>query len=232
MRTAEQVMTTGLLTLLPDMPVAQAAQMLADRGVSGAPVLDAEGRLAGMLTEGDLIRRLAATEDRPRSWFLGLFASAPAQAQHYTRSHGRRVRDVMTSSVETVSPDTPISQVATILERRGVRRVPVVAGSGKLLGIVSRADLLKESLAEPALAGTAPTDVEITRRLSAAMREQPWIDTYFLFPEVRNGVVTFHGFCRSGEVQRALRVMAEGIPGVREVQMRTDPTPAYLIATP
>jgi len=89
---AADIMTTSLLTLTPDMPVAQAAAMLAARGVSGAPVLDADGTLLGMLTEGDLIRRLAATTDKPRSWFLGLFASAPAQAAQQKRGNPANCR--------------------------------------------------------------------------------------------------------------------------------------------
>jgi CBS domain-containing protein len=228
---AVDIMTTNLLTLGPDLPVGRAARMLAERGVSGAPVLDADSRLLGMLTEGDLIRRLAAETDRPRSWFLGLFSSAPAQAEHYARSHGRRVRDVMTTEVESVTEDTPVAEVAALLERRSIRRVPVLR-DGRLVGIVSRADLLKVSLAEPPAAGQAASDQEIARALSQAMREQPWVDVYFIFPEVREGVVTFHGFCRSEEVQRGLRVLAEGIPGVREVRVATEPMPLPMIGTP
>jgi CBS domain-containing protein len=224
---AADVMTTRLLTLTPDLPVAAAARMLAERGISGAPVVDAEGRLVGVLTEGDLIRRLAVATDKPRSWFLGLFASATAQADHYARSHGRRVRDVMTAAVESVAEDTPIAEVAALLERRGIRRVPVLR-DGRLVGLVSRADLLKVSLEEPAQAGSA-TDATIRRDLARALQDQPWVDAYFVFPEVKDGVVTLHGFCRSEAVKRGLRVLAEGIPGVREVRVETDPTPPMLI---
>jgi CBS domain-containing protein len=230
---AADVMTTNLLTLTPDMSVGQAARMLAERGVSGAPVLDADGMLLGILTEGDLIRRLAAATDKPRSWFLSLFGSAPAQAEHYARSHGRRVRDVMTTTIESVTETSPIAEVAAILERRGIRRVPVLR-DGKLVGLVSRADLLKVSLADPTAASGAgsQSDATIAKVLLKSMREQAWIDAYFIFPEVREGVVTFHGFCRSEEVQRALRVLAEGIPGVREVRLDTAPTPRFLLGTP
>ncbi len=228
MRVAD-IMTTNLLTLSPDLPVGRVAQMLAGRGVSGAPVLDAEGRLLGMLTEGDLIRRLAAETDRPRSWFLGMFGSAPAQAAHYARSHGRRARDVMTTAVESVTEDTPVAEAAALLERHGIRRLPVLR-DGRLVGIVSRADLLKVSLAEPpgAEAGAA-SDAAITRAVTQAMRQQPWIDAYFIFPEVRDGVVNFSGYCRSDEVERGLRVLAEGITGVRGVTFDMRPTPRFIL---
>lgn len=226
---AKNIMTTNLLTLTPDLPVGVAARMLAERGVSGAPVLDGSGRLLGILTEGDLIRRLAAEKDKPRSFFFGLFSSAPAQADHYARSHGRKVRDVMTTDIAGVAEDTPVAEVAKLLEARGIRRAPVLR-DGKLLGIVSRADLLKVSLAEPPAAGAqAASDQEIARALSRAMRDQPWIDAYFIFPEVRDGVVTVHGYCRSEEVQRGIRVLAEGIPGVREVRVATEAAPIPVV---
>ncbi len=229
---AADIMTSSLLTLTPEMSVGQAAEMLAARGVSGAPVLDAEGRLLGMLTEGDLIRRLAAARDEPISWFLGLFAAAPAQADHYARSHGRRVRDIMTTGVETVTEATPVAEVAALLERRRIRRVPVMR-QDRMVGVVSRADLVRKSLSEPPASGSEDaTDREIASALRRAMREQPWIDAYWVFPQVRDGVVTFNGFCRSEEVQRGLRVLAEAIPGVREVKVATAPTPRFRIGTP
>lgn len=230
---AADIMTTGLLTLAPDMSIAQAARMLAARGISGAPVLDAAGGLVGILTEGDLLRRLAAPTDAPRSWLRDFFSAAPTRAAEFARTHGRRVRDVMTTEVESVAEDTPVAEVAALLERRGIRRVPVVR-EGRLVGLVSRADLLKTVLAEPtpAAAGAAISDAAIARVLTRAMREQPWVDAYFVFPEVREGVVTFHGFCRSEEVQRGLRVLAEGIEGVREVRLDLAPPPPFLLGAP
>jgi CBS domain-containing protein len=230
---AADIMTTTLLTLSPDLSVGQAARMIAARGVSGAPVLDGDGRLVGMLTEGDLIRRLAAPTDQPQSWLSGLLGAAPAQAAHFARSHGRRVGDVMTAPVTSVAAETPVASIAALLERRGIRRVPVTDASGVLLGIVSRADLVKATLAEPAApAAAGASDQQIAAALARAMREQPWVDAYWIFPEVRDGVVAFHGFCRSEAVQRALRVLAEAIPGVREVRLDTAPTPAFLLGVP
>jgi len=223
---ARDLMTTGLLTLPPDTPVHVVARLLAERGVSGAPVVDAGGRLLGMVTEGDLIRRLAAKEDSPTSWMRGLFSPAADQAARFARTHGRRARDVMTTELATVTEDTPIEQVAQILESKGIRRVPVVR-DGALVGIVARADLIR-ALFDPAgpPAADAP-DARIRRELARAMQAQPWVDTWFLLAEVQDGVVTFHGFCRSETVKQGLRVLAEGIPGVKEVRFETDATPPY-----
>ncbi|MBR0680299.1 CBS domain-containing protein [Roseomonas eburnea] len=219
-------MTTGLLTVPPDAPLHIVARLLAERGVSGAPVVDADGRLLGMVTEGDLIRRLAAKEDSPTSWVRGLLSSAEGQAARFARTHGRRARDVMTTELATVTEDTPIERVAQILESKGIRRVPVVR-DGVLVGIVARADLIR-ALCDPEgpPAADAP-DARIRRELAHAMQAQPWVDTWFLLAEVQDGVVTFHGFCRSETVKQGLRVLAEGIPGVTEVRFETETTPPY-----
>lgn len=225
---ARDLMTTSLVTIPPDAPVEAVARMLAERGISGVPVVDAEGRLLGLVTEGDLLRRLAAAEDRPRSWLAGLFASATEQARRYARLHGRKARDVMTTDLVTAEEDTPVEHVARIIEERNIRRVPVLR-DGRLVGVVSRADLLRALVAPPgALAADAP-DSRIRARLVAAMREQPWADTYYIFPEVEDGVVTFYGFSRSESVKQGLRVLAEGVPGVKAVRFATETVPPDII---
>jgi CBS domain-containing protein len=233
---ARDLMTTSVVTLSPDTPVREVARVLAGRGISGAPVVDATGRLLGIVTEGDLIRRLAAPADRPRRWILDLLLPAAGQAARFARAHGRRACDVMTTDLATVDEDAPVERVANLLEQRRVRRVPVVR-DGRLVGIVSRADLLRavRAPADERPAGERPAaeatdDARIHRALLARMREHPWVDPYFTFADVGDGVVTLHGFCRSEEVKRALRVLAEGVPGVKEVRMDFAPTPPFLLA--
>lgn len=228
---ARDLMTTSLVTIPPDAPVEAVARVLSDRGISGAPVVDSSGKLLGMVTEGDLMRRLAAVEDRPQSWIAGLFKSAEEQAARYARTHGRKARDVMTTDLVTVDEDTPIEHIARIIEEKNIRRVPVVR-DGKLLGVVSRADLLRALIGPPqSLSADAP-DSRIRVRVVEAMRDQPWVDTYFIFPEVKDGVVTFYGFCRSEKVKQGLRVLAEGVPGVKEVRFETEEAPAYIVGAP
>ncbi|MBX6373943.1 MAG: CBS domain-containing protein [Acetobacteraceae bacterium] len=225
---ARDLMTTSLVTVPPDAPVEAVARVLSDRGISGAPVVDSSGKLLGMVTEGDLMRRLAAVEDRPQSWIAGLFKSADDQAARYARTHGRKARDVMTTDLVTVDEDTPIEHIARIIEEKNIRRVPVVR-DGKLLGVVSRADLLRALIAPPqSLSADAP-DSRIRIRVLEAMRCEPWVDTYFIFPDVNDGVVTFYGFCRSEKVKQGLRVLAEGVPGVKEVRFETEEAPAYIV---
>jgi CBS domain-containing protein len=135
----------------------------------------------------------------------------------------------MTSDVVAVEPDTLASAVAHLMEDRGIRRV-LVTQEGRLKGIVSRADLLR-ALVAPSEPQGELSDDRIRRAVLAAMKKEPWADTFYTMVEVTGGVVQFHGFSRSAAVQRGLRVMAENVPGVKQVVDNTQPMPAYLYAT-
>ncbi|MGG5809566.1 CBS domain-containing protein [Falsiroseomonas sp. CW058] len=227
---ARDLMTTTPITLPPDLPLAAVARIFAERGISGAPVVDAEGRLLGMVTEGDLVHRLAATERKKPGWLTGLLATAGQQAEQYARLHGRTAADVMTRHLVTAEEDTPVEKIAKALEDRHIRRVPVLRGE-VLVGVVSRADLIRAVMAPPAEpAGVAADDERIRRDLRQAMRGQAWIDAFYIFPDVRDGVVMFHGWCRNEEVKRGLRVLAEGIPGVKGVQVMVEKPPLPVLS--
>lgn len=222
---ARDLMTPDVLTVPPETPVLTIARMLADRGISAVPVVDAQGQAVGVVTEADLIRRLAGEADKPAGWFASLFANPERDAQRYARTHGVTARDVMTAEVVAVDPDTPAAAVAHLMEERGIRRV-LVTQEGRLKGIVSRADLLR-ALVAPVQAGELP-DERIRRAVLAAMKKEPWADTFYTMVDVHDGLVEFHGFSRSAAVQRGLRVLAENVPGVKGVQDNTQPMPAYL----
>jgi CBS domain-containing protein len=235
---ASDLMTTAVVAVTPGTPVADIAHLLADRGISAVPVLGPAGELLGIVTEADLLRRVAGEpENRGRGWFATLLAGrAGAEAERYARLHGDKARDVMTTDLVTVEEDTPAEEIARLMEERRVKRVPVLRADGRrLAGIVSRADLLGLLLSPPAAAaevGGRPPDERIRRAVEAAMRGQPWADTYMVYPEVRDGVVTFHGFCRSEAVPKALRVLAERVPGVRGVAFDLQPPPIFALGVP
>ena len=229
---ARDIMTTDLVTVPPDLPVESLATLMAERHVSGVPVVDADGQLLGLVTDGDLMRRLSAKEDKPASFFAALLGSNADQALSYARAHGRRAGDLMSRSLATVTEDATVEEVAHILETKRIRRVPVVR-DGRLVGVVSRADLLRAVMA-PVHAGPAAeaSDPRIRRAIYAAMAEQPWISARFVFPMVKDGVVTFHGFLGSQEALAALRVLAEGVDGVKQVVFDTTPPPRMLLGVP
>jgi CBS domain-containing protein len=226
---ARDLMTPDVVTVPPETPVVAVARLLSERGISAVPVTDGAGRLRGIVTEADLIRRLAGQEDEPPGWFSGLFADPAQEAERYARTHGVTAQDIMTEQVLTVAPDVTAAHIAHLMEDRGVRRVVVTEGD-RLRGIVSRADLLRALVAPPPQEAELSDD-RIRRAVLAAMRKEPWTDTFYTLVEVRGGVVEFHGFSRSEAVKRGLRVLAENVPGVKGVVDSTQPMPAYIYAS-
>lgn len=223
---ARDLMTADVVTVPPETPVMAIARLLSDRGISAVPVVDGAGKVLGVVTEADLIRRLAGEEDRPASWFGSLFSDPVAQAERYARTHGVTARDLMTEAVVSVAADANAGHIAHLMEERGIRRV-VVVEDGKLKGIVSRADLLR-ALVAPTHEDADLSDERLRRAIMAAMKKEPWADTFYTMVEVKDGGVTFHGFRRSDAVQKALRVLAENIPGVKSVADDTQPMPVFI----
>jgi CBS domain-containing protein len=230
---AKDLMTITVVTVAPEARLADVAHLLADRGISAVPVLGPEGEVQGIVTEADLVRRLAGeAAGRPRGWFRALLTRrAGDTAKGFARLHGQRARDVMTTDLVSVQEDTPAEEIAQLMEERGVKRVPVLR-DGKLVGIVSRADLLGLAFGTAAAPEMAVSDARLLRDVERALRGQPWADAYLVFPSVESGVVTFHGWCRSRDVPRALRVLAEGLPGVKGVQMDLREPPGFLLGVP
>jgi CBS domain-containing protein len=227
---AMDVMTTDVITVVPDMTIQGLAQLLAERGISGAPVVDSNGNLVGIVSEGDLLRRAEIGtarrhRERRRSWWLDHFASE--LARDYIKTHGQRVEDIMTRDVVTVAEDADLGDVAALLEARRIKRVPVMR-DGKIVGIISRANLVralgtsKGALQHPAEAD----DRTIRKQLLAELGREEWAR---LWPEdviVRDGIVHFWlSDDEPEENKRALRVAAETIPGVRGVEEHVVPVP-------
>jgi CBS domain-containing protein len=215
---ARDVMTARPITVPPDASVIDIARILLDHGVSAVPVLEG-GRVVGIVSEGDLMRRTETGTDHRRSWWLKLFTGSAALARDYARSHGERAADVMTTSVVTVTPETPLHEIAGLLEERRIKRVPVVR-KGTLVGIVSRADLLRAFAMTPV--PKAPTlaasDHEIRDALLRQLEAAEWATPAHINPIVVDGVVQLWGLIGSEEERRAVRVMAERIGGVRAVE--------------
>jgi CBS domain-containing protein len=228
MLTARELMTPDVVTVPPETPVVAMARLLAERGISAVPVLGPDGALLGIVTEADLIRRLAGEDEAPTGWFASIFQNPGNQAERYARTHGVRAKDIMTTHLVTVGLDEAAAHIAHLMEEKNIRRVLVVS-EGKLRGIVSRADLLRVLVA-PLPDGEALSDDRIRRAVQAAMKKEPWSDSFHLLTDVEDGVVTFHGFMRDAGVSRGLRVLAEGVPGVKGVRDETQPMPAYLYA--
>jgi CBS-domain-containing membrane protein len=215
---ARDIMTTDVVTVGPETPVREVAVQLFVRRISAVPVVDAERRVLGIVSEGDLMRRAEAGTERRPSWWLEVFSDWEGLAQDYLKSHGRTAADVMTRYVVSVTDDAEVGHIVDLLESRGIKRVPVVR-EGRLVGIVSRADLLRGLITGSAGAlGQPAEDRKIHEALMSRIRSEPWASLLFLNVLVRDGAVELWGIAKSEEQREALRVLAESVPGVGAVR--------------
>jgi CBS domain-containing protein len=224
---ASDIMTTSIITASPDMSVRHAAGTMVFAGISGMPVVDEAGRLLGMVTEGDLMHRAEiGTGVKQRAWWLEMVASTTELASQYVKEHARKVKDVMTTDVTTITESCPVGDIAELLERRRIKRVPVMR-DGKVVGVVSRSNLIRALVT---MAPEVPTAAEngdhaIREDVLAAMAGQPWA----IAREnviVENGIVHLWGPIVGAEEGNAIRVAAENAPGVKNVIAHFGRSPA------
>jgi len=221
---AANVMTTEVIYVGPDTSVQALAALLSERGISGGPVVDADNRVVGIVSDGDLLHRIETGTQRRTtrrsSWWLEGIASDRELARDYVKSHARTVKGVMTRDVVSVSDTTNLADIAMLLEARQIKRVPVVR-DGKLVGIVTRANLvsaLATTKSAPAT-GADPDDRTISDKLFAEPQAKGWVDISSADIIVRDGVVhLWFSDDQPLEERLTIRVAAENIPGVRRVE--------------
>ena len=216
MLTAADVMTTEVVTVVPDTPVRDIAELLYSRHISGVPVVEHD-RVIGIVSEGDLIGHVGAIGEPRRSWWLSLFSDESTSARDYAKTHGRTARDVMTASVISVEETATLAEIARLVERHRIKRVPVLR-DGKLVGIISRGNLLQGLATLKPEPPKSVDDATIREQLVAELKSQPWAHLYTDDIVVENGVVHLHGTVRAEDERRALRIAAEGISGVQRVK--------------
>jgi CBS domain-containing protein len=222
-------MTTQVITIGPDASVQDLAMLLSQRGISGVPVIDSDNRLIGIVSEGDLLHRAeTGTErrtERRRSRWLDSLASDRDLARDYVKSHGGKVRDVMTRNVVTVSDTAELADIANLLETNRIKRVPVLR-DGKLVGIISRANLVRALAAIPSRPASDSDDRSMRAKLLAELSGQQWANIWAADIVVRDKVVHFWFSSDQPEEERqAARVAAENVPGVRGVEQHIVPAP-------
>lgn len=213
---AKDVMTTTVYTVDGETPIAAIARLLLERRISGVPVVDAENRVIGVVSERDLMRRPETGTARRPGWWLGLVASNDELAAEYVKTHGTKASEVMSRPAITVAEDTDLADVAGLLDRRGIKRVPVVR-DGKLVGIISRANLL-QGLIKSKAAAAPVSDAAIREAITEALRGEPWANVLTTNVVVTNGVVHLWAAVHSEHERQAMVVAAEGIPGVVRVE--------------
>jgi CBS domain-containing protein len=216
------VMTPRIISIAPDATVEQAAQKLLDADISGLLVVDGNGELAGILTEGDLLRRNELGTQQERPWWLRILTSPARQAEEFAHAYGRHVRDVMTADVLTVAHDATLDTVVSTMERGSIKRVPVTR-DGRVVGVVSRSDLLRALIrcAPDAAQAAAPSptdDESIRQAILKALEKQPWAPLTTIKVAVAEGVATLEGTIAAEQERHGIRVIAETTPGVKSVK--------------
>lgn len=214
---AADIMTRDVLTMHGETSVLDAARTMLRHRVSGLPVVDWTGKLIGVVTEGDLMRRAETGTQHQRSHWLELLLGPGRAAADYTAAHARKVSEVMTDRVISIAPDTPLEQAVGLMERHKIKRLPVVE-KGRLVGIVSRSDFLRAYTDKAEQEAAAPaTDEEIRSRIEAELNRQSWAPRAAMQIAVKNGIVELTGSITDERERGALRVLCENVAGVKSI---------------
>jgi CBS domain-containing protein len=229
---AKDIMTTNVVTIAADARVGEAANIMLENNISGLPVVNDAGNVVGIISEGDLLHRQETGTEEKRSWWLRFFSSPQEDAHDFVKSHGNSVSDAMTDNVVTVDSDTGVGEIATIMEEQRIKRLPVVE-DGKLVGIVSRANLLQALATKLSEDVAAPSvdDRSLREAVTAVMAEQDYATHGALNVMVNDGVVELWGWVESEDERKALCLAAEGVAGVKEVVDHLGKVPPWLQGT-
>ena len=226
---ARDVMVSPVITVGEDETVRDLAKLLITKRISAVPVVGRAGKLVGIVTEADLMRRTETGTERPYSWWMHFFLGDQQIAADYVKSHATKVKDIMTRDVKTAAPDAPLCEIADLFEENQIKRVPVVTPNGDLVGLVSRANIIQAiASARPKLEMSLP-DAMIREKLAGELQKQKWAHVHRINATVTNGVVDLWGLVESDAERQAIRIAAEAIPGVAGVNdhLTREPTSIY-----
>ena len=213
---AHQIMTRPVVTVTPETTIVEAANTMLQRHISGLPVVDAAGKLLGIISEGDFIRRSEIGTQRKRGRFLKFILGPGKEAIDFVHEHGRKIAEIMTPEPLTISEDTDLEQIVELMEKNNVKRLPVMRGD-KLVGIVSRSNLLQAvaSLARQ-IPDTTADDDHIRNRIIDTLEKKDWCP-FGLSVIVRDGIVHLSGVITEERSRQAIIVAAENVAGVQKV---------------
>ncbi len=211
----KDVMTRNVISVQGDDQVLRAARLMLQNRISGLPVLDKDGELAGIVTEGDFLRRSELGTQRRRAKWLEFIVGPGKLAEDYVHASGRKVEEIMTPDPCVVGEDDTLEKVVELMERRRVKRLPVVR-AGRMVGIVSRANLMHAlaSLARDAAPSAGP-DWAIRNQILTALGNQHWAPNINVV--VKNGVAELWGCITDDRERQGIIVVVENVDGVKEV---------------
>lgn len=214
----KDVMTRNVVSVSPQASVAEALDTMTRSHLSGLPVIDEAGSLVGVVSEADFMRRSELGTEKPGSHWLGSIFLPGRAAEIYARAHARRVEEIMSRDVATIDATDSLDEAVTVMERRRVKRLPVLS-EGKVVGMLTRADFvhaLALFLREP-YDQALISDGEIKQRVLAEMQAQLWAPTASVDIVVKDGIVTLNGVLTDERERNAIHALVENVEGVRMV---------------
>ena len=214
---ARDVMVSPVIAVGDNDTVRDVAKLLIAKRISAVPVVNGAGKLVGIVTEADLMRRVEAGTEHCYSWWLSFFLGDRAIAADYVKSHAVKVTDIMTRDVKTADPETPLHEVADLFEEHHIKSAPIVSKAGDLIGIVSRANIIQAVASARPKLEISLLDATIRERLMDQLKQQRWTHVHKLNVTVTDGVVDLWGFVQSESERQAISVTAEAIPGVAAI---------------
>lgn len=212
---AQDVMARGVIAIGPDMPVQIAARAMVSNKVSALVVMGIDARMMGIISEGDLLRRVETETEQTHSSWPDMFVSSDALTKEFIKSRGKRARDVMTRDVITAAPETPLREIANLMDKHGIKRVPILEND-VVVGIVSRADFLRVLARINETTDWVESDRALHQRFLDSIKDQPWAGRPFnvVISEKR---AELWGYVYSENEKTAVRVAAEATPGIESV---------------
>jgi CBS domain-containing protein len=202
----QDVMTKDVRTVRSTTPIKEAAAILADLRISGLPVVDAEGRVLGVLSEGDILFKESGLSEKPSvfSWLIAI-PNAGIDLKLAATTAG----EAMSAPALTIGPRRSVSEAATTMIEQSVNRLPVVNEQGELVGIVTRADLVRAFVR---------SDDEVAREIREdVIRRTLWIDTEAIQVEVEDGEVRLSGEVETKSDAELIPAYVQKVPGVVSV---------------
>ena len=211
----KDIMTQNVISVQADEPIVKAARLMLQNRISGLPVVDREGELVGIVTEGDFLRRSEIGTQRRRPRWLEFIVGPGRLADEYVHASGRKVDEIMTPDPSVVTENDSLETVVELMQRRHIKRLPVMRG-GRMVGIVSRANLM-HALASIVRDQQAPAadDSAIRAVVLAELGKLPWASQTNVV--VKGGVVELWGTILDERERQACIVTAENVAGVKQV---------------
>jgi CBS domain-containing protein len=215
---ARDIMTASVITVRPEMPVRDVAALMTEQRISGVPVVSTDGKIQGIVSQSDLLHRRELGTEMKHKWWLRVFSDPDSMAREFSKAHGLRAADIMTRRVVSVSEDSELGDVAAMLDRNQIKRVPVVR-NGRLVGVIARSDLVKAlSQLPPPANNTVVDNATLHRALVDKMKAQSWFGAGFVNTVVTDGHVQLWGQVDSHDQHLALRLLVEETAGVKAVE--------------